>query len=111
MDNCKYCNKELENKRLSYCDLSCNRNYLKVGAAKEPYVYNESDQPDVSILKEGAWLMFTSDQTDEQCVADFMRAWERAPEWVIYDPKTPDYKFVGPVWDEEEMARRWQGDK
>ena len=106
MDNCRYCNKILENKRLSYCNSECNLNFHAVGPAREQYVYEEAD--DVSLLMEGAWMMYQSSQTDEQCTGDFMRAWERAPEHVIYDPKTPFWKYAGPVWDNEEMRRRWK---
>ena len=107
MDNCQYCNKVLESKRRTYCNSACQRNYRNLGKAREQYVYVESDQPDVSILMEGAWMMYQATQTEEECIADFMRVWKRAPEHCIYDPKTPFWRYAGPVWDEEEISRRW----
>jgi hypothetical protein len=53
-------------------------------------------------------MVYQKSQTDEQCIGDFLRVWKRPPDHVIYDPDTPFWKFAGPVWDDEEMKRRWQ---
>ena len=108
MKKCSYCGKRLQDRQRKYCDGTCSVRFLSEGPAKEQWKYEET-LPSLEILKKGAWLMFTRDQTDEQCRADFIRVWERPPEYVLWDPATPWWKFAGPVWDEEEMARRWQG--
>lgn len=68
----------------------------------------ETVEVDVSILDEGAWLMFPASQEDERCIGDFMRVFQRAPDHVVFNPQTPMWKFAGPVWKSEELARRWQ---
>ena len=65
-------------------------------------------EPDVSILMENAWLLFPVAQSDDNCIGDFMRVFERAPDHVIFDPKTPLWKFAGPVWPNEELTYRWR---
>ena len=111
MKQCDYCGKHLPPKKRRYCDATCSNRFKKEGPAREQYVYKEveKDAVDVSILKEGAWLLFPVAQEDEQCIGDFMRVFQRAPKHVIFDPKTPMWKFAGPVWTEEEQARRWRG--
>ena len=57
----------------------------------------------------GTWMLFPVAQEDEQCIGDFMRVFKRAPKDVIFDPRTPLWKFAGPVWTSEELAYRWKG--
>jgi hypothetical protein len=66
-------------------------------------------QPNLDLLKHGAWLMFRVSFEPKVVVGDFMRAFKRPPEHVIYDPQTPDWQYAGPVWTDEEMAWRWKG--
>ena len=111
MKNCDYCGKHLPPRKRKYCGSTCSERFKTEGPARERYVYKEieKDAVDVSILMEGAWLLFPVAQEDEQCIGDFIRVFQRAPEHVIFDPKTPMWKFAGPVWTEEEQERRWQG--
>jgi hypothetical protein len=108
MNNCKYCNKKIEDRRRKYCDQDCNSKFMLEGPAREQFQYHEVT-PTLEILNEGAWMMYPRKQEDEQCIGDFIRVWHRPPEHVIWDPATPMWKFAGPVWTDEELTRRWQG--
>jgi hypothetical protein len=108
MRKCAYCGKKpLPKGQRKYCDAGCADKFKLYGPAREQYVYNEVE-PDVEMTKKGAWLLVRSSQTDEEAIGDFMRVWKRPPDHVIYDPKTPFWKFVGPIWDEEELNHRWR---
>jgi hypothetical protein len=61
------------------------------------------------MLNRGAWLMFPRSQEDEQCIGDFMRVFQKAPEHVLWSPSTPLWKFAGPVWEDDELEYRWKG--
>jgi hypothetical protein len=108
MKNCKYCNKTLEDRRRTYCDDDCKTKFHSEGPALEQFQYKEV-KPTVEILNDGAWMVYPVKQEDEQCIGDFIRVWHRPPAHVIYDPKTPFWKFAGPVWTDEELDRRWAG--
>ena len=77
-------------------------------------MYHEKDlTPTVEsldeLLNKDAWLMFPASQEDEQCIGDFVRAFHRPPLHVVWSPTTPMWKYAGPVYTEEELARRWEG--
>jgi hypothetical protein len=77
----------------------------------EPVVkrYKEVSNPELELTKEGAWMLIRSSQTDQEAIGDFMRVWKRPPEHVIFDPAMPFWKFVGPIWTNEELTHRWRG--
>lgn len=109
MNKCAYCGKQpLPTGQRKYCNSTCADRFAKEGPAREQFVYEEVTPVNTEQTKTGAWLLMRSDHTDEQCIGEFMRVWKRAPLHVIYDPKTPFWKFVGPIWTEEEQAHRWR---
>jgi hypothetical protein len=108
MKTCKYCNKKLEDRRRTYCNDECNERFKNEGPAQEQFQYRAVEATP-EILDEGAWMMYPVKQEDEQCIGDFLRVWHRPPEHVVFTPAMPMWKFAGPVWTEEELARRWKG--
>jgi hypothetical protein len=111
MKKCVYCGKKpLPKGQRKYCNGDCAEKYKQFGPAREQYVYHKGENTHsemLGMLNEGAWFAVTRDQTDEQCIADFIRVWKRPPDHVIWVPEYPMMKFAGPVWDEEELKRRW----
>ena len=112
MANClsRACNNEVKGRR--YCCGDC-KTAERIAKSTLPKVEEIMDrykpvEPDVSILMEHAWLLFPVAQDDDQCIGDFMRVFERPPDHVIFDPKTPLWKFAGPVWTNEELTYRWR---
>lgn len=110
MKKCVHCGKKLPAGQRKYCDKNCSAMFKSMGPQIEAGLdrYEEKKAPNVDLLDDGAWLMFRSNQTDDQCIGDFMRVFKRAPEHVIYDPRTPWWKFAGPVWTNEELDHRWR---
>ena len=115
MKHCVYCNKELPKRQRKYCDKTCSTRFKMEGPAREQYVYHEVKvETDVEVLElqhrvdSGTWMLFPASMEDEQVTGDFMRVFKRAPEHVIFDPRTPWWKFAGPVWTEEEQKKRWK---
>lgn len=110
---CVYCGKRVRHPRKKYCDDECMNRYKLEGPARERWVYKRNPSPACSELEElldsGVWLMFPASQDDDQCIGDFMRVWKKPPKHVIWIPKFPMWKFAGPVWSEDVLARRWQG--
>jgi hypothetical protein len=110
---CKYCGRKIKDMRRKYCDSECNAKYMLEGPAKERYKYELIAAPVLAELEEmtakGTWLLFPASFEDEQCIGDFIRAFKRPPDHVIWMPSTPIWKYTGPVWDKEQNARRWQG--
>lgn len=107
MKKCAYCGKQpLPKGQRKYCNAECAERFKREGPAREQYVYKEVP-PEVEQVNAGAWMLIRKEQTDEEAIGDFMRVFKRAPEHVIYDPRTPMWKYVGPVWTEEELERRW----
>lgn len=51
----------------------------------------------------GVWLLVTESETDEECKAEFERAFGRQPEHIV--PEGP-WRFVGPVSKDEENERK-----
>jgi hypothetical protein len=107
-NKCKYCGKKIEDRRRKYCNQDCNSKFLLEGPAREQYHYREVP-PQLEITKEGCWMLVRSTQDDQQCIGDFIRMWHRPPEHVIFDPAMPFWKFVGPIWTDEELDWRWKG--
>ena len=111
MKNCWYCNKELPKRQRKYCGKVCSTRFKAEGPAREQFVYKE-----VVALKTDleekidtlTWMLFPKDYDDEQCRGDFIRVFERKPEYVVFDPRTPYWKFTGPIWTEEQQKRRWK---
>lgn len=111
MKQCAYCGKQpLPKGQRKYCNDTCKQRYAVEGQARERFVYKqvEPENVNVELLNAGAWMLVRKSQSDEECIGDFMRTWKRAPEHVIYDPKTPMWKFVGPIWTQEELDHRWK---
>jgi hypothetical protein len=83
------------------------------GPARERWKYEKNDNPTVEALEEllnkGAWLQFPASHDDEQCIGDFLRVFKRPPEHCLWLPTRPMWKFAGPVWSDEQLARRWKG--
>ena len=116
MKNCVYCNKELPKRQRKYCNTLCSTRFKEEGPAREQFVYKELElNVDMDVIElqhrvdTGTWMLFPAAQEDEQVIGDFMRVFKRAPQHVIFDPRTPLWKFAGPVWTEEELAYRWKG--
>lgn len=108
MKKCAYCGKQpLPKGQRKYCNTDCADKFKEGGPAREQFVYKETT-PDLDMIDAGAWLLMRAQQTDEECIGDFMRVWKRAPEHVVFDPKTPMWKYVGPIWTEEELDWRWK---
>lgn len=109
MKKCEYCGKQpLPKGQRKYCNGDCATKFKLEGPAREQFVYKEVVPANVEQLNAGAWLLMRSSQTDEECIGDFMRIWKRAPEHVIYDPRTPMWKYIGPIWTDEELDWRWK---
>ena len=116
MKNCVYCNRRLPVRQRKYCGKECLKRFQAEGPAREQFVYHETPiETDAEVLElqhrvdTGTWMLFPAASDDEQCTGDFMRVFKRAPKYVIFDPRTPMWKFAGPVWTTEENERRWQG--
>jgi hypothetical protein len=115
MKKCAWCGKKLTNKRRKYCNATCQKRFSKEGPAREQFHYKEEEIVDAeaktieidAIVAEGAWLCFTRDHEDDRCIGDFMRIFKRAPKHVLWSPTTPLVKYAGPVYTDEELARRW----
>ena len=111
MRKCAYCGrKPLPKGQRKFCNGDCAMKFKKFGPAREQYVYNDDVETPAELdemTKHGAWMLVRAKQTDEEAIGDFMRTWKRAPEHVIWLPKTPWWKFVGPIWDDEELDHRW----
>lgn len=106
------CTNEVKGRR--YCCPDCKATARQRRENPEPPDIEEYQEvePELELLKKGAWFLFPFRQSDEKCVGDFVRALKRPPAHVIYDPATPMWKYAGPVWTEEELAWRWkEGDK
>lgn len=69
-----------------------------------PKRYNDVIDPNLELTKEGVWLLMSVYQDDEVCRGEFIRLFKRKPKHVIYENW---WKFVGPVFKEEELKRRW----
>ena len=69
-----------------------------------PERYNDVIDPNLELTKEGCWLMMSVYRSDNQCVGEFIRIFKRKPDHVIQENW---WKFVGPVFKEEELRRRW----
>ena len=116
MKLCVYCGRKLPKSKRKYCDNVCTSRFKKEGPAKERFVYRETPvetNKEVIELQHrvdtGTWMLFPEKMEEEQVIGDFIRVFKRPPEHVIFDPRTPWWKFAGPVWTEEEQSRRWQG--
>ena len=68
--------------------------------------YREVKPANVDLLKEGAWMLYPVKYSDDKCIEEFAHTWARLPKHIIYDPKTPSWKFGGPVNKSEEETRR-----
>ena len=71
---------------------------------KLPERYNDVIDPNLELTKEGCWLLMSVYMSDEKCIGEFVRQFERKPEYVIPENW---WKFVGPIFKEEELKRRW----
>jgi hypothetical protein len=101
---CAYCNKMLANRRRTYCNEQCQTDYRsgKVFEQIKPR-YNQVTCPELERLKSGCWWVFSRYDDEQTCIGEFMRVFKRAPEYVIEENW---WRFLGPVFTEEEIARR-----
>lgn len=109
MTNClsDRCDNEVKGRR--YCSPDCKvaqRHLREHGPRVADLEYREVE-PDLELLSEGAWMVYPVEHDDKRCIGDFIRVWQRAPAHVIFNPKTPFWKFAGPVHTKEELKRRW----
>lgn len=111
MRKCAYCGKKpLPKGQRKYCNGDCAMKFKSEGPAREQFNYKEGENTLAELeemTKKGAWMLIRKSQTDEEAIGDFIRVWKRPPEYVIWLPKTPWWKFVGPIWDDEELDWRW----
>lgn len=114
---CIYCGRELPGRQRKYCNDTCKEFYKNegamVGSDDVPIIngYAKQENPDLELTKTGLWMLVSAKYDDQKCIGDFMRTWKRAPKHVIFDPRTPFWKFVGPVYTKEQLAHRWRESK